>query len=490
MRQAMSDDESYKELLIKKDATEEDEDAHGSSSYTVEEAIEKMGFGWFQIRLLALCGVAWMADSMEMSILAILGPAVRCEWYLTHWHEAFLTTVVFIGMFISTYFWGYMADAYGRKTVVIFASLGIFYYGLVSSISPRYIWIVIFRGMVGFSMSGVVQGTTLISEYLPTKARGLTISFSSCFWSIGTSIEILTAMFVMPTLGWRWQLFFSSLPSLLFLSVAKMLPESARFYVASGQQEKAIEMLELVSKLNKEDLPDGKLIAAKTTCNRGSIIEMFKGGTWKTTVLLWIIWFGSHFNIYGLALLTTSLYSSGYACYGNAPLPSEDITNCVYCKSLEKTDYLNFFLVLTADFLCVLIVAALADTIGRKRLQGVGFLVMGMFYSMLYICTRSKSWTTFFLFGARCFAAVADLGGYIYTPEVYPTHIRGMALGSCSGISRIGCMLTPFVAQVLAHKSIHLTIGLYVGVSLAGFICSLLLPIETKGRKLVETEES
>ena len=43
-----------------------------------------------------------------------------------------------------------------------------------------------------------------------------------------------------------------------------MLPESARFYVASGQQDKAIEMLELVSKLNKEDLPDGKLIAAKT----------------------------------------------------------------------------------------------------------------------------------------------------------------------------------------------------------------------------------
>jgi len=137
----------------------------------------------------------------------------------------------------------------------------------------------------------------------------------------------------------------------------------------------------------------------------------------------------------------------------------------------------------------VLIVAALADTIGRKHLQGVGFIVMGLFYSLLFICTHSKSWTTFFLFGARCFAAVADLGGYIYTPEVYPTQIRGIALGSCSGISRIGCMLTPFVAQVLAHKSIHLTIGLYVAVSMTGFVCSLLLPIETKGRMLVEANE-
>ena len=35
-------------------------EANGSAGYTVEEAIEKMGFGWFQIKLLALCGVAWV----------------------------------------------------------------------------------------------------------------------------------------------------------------------------------------------------------------------------------------------------------------------------------------------------------------------------------------------------------------------------------------------------------------------------------------------
>ena len=34
-----------------------------------------------------------MADSLEMALLAILAPAVRCEWNLSHWHEAFLTTV-------------------------------------------------------------------------------------------------------------------------------------------------------------------------------------------------------------------------------------------------------------------------------------------------------------------------------------------------------------------------------------------------------------
>lgn len=34
-----------------------------------------------------------MSDSLEMALLAILAPAIRCEWGLTHWHEAGLTTV-------------------------------------------------------------------------------------------------------------------------------------------------------------------------------------------------------------------------------------------------------------------------------------------------------------------------------------------------------------------------------------------------------------
>ena len=44
--------------------------------------------------------------------------------------------------------------------------------------------------------------------------------------------------------------------------------------------------------------------------------------------------------------------------------------------------------------------------------------------------------------------------GYVYTPEVYPTSMRGIGLGACSGAARIGCMITPFVAMVsrtIAH---------------------------------------
>ena len=34
-------------------------------TFTVEEAVEKIGFGKFQWRLSILTGMAWMADAME-----------------------------------------------------------------------------------------------------------------------------------------------------------------------------------------------------------------------------------------------------------------------------------------------------------------------------------------------------------------------------------------------------------------------------------------
>lgn len=67
-------------------------------------------------------------------------------------------------------------------------------------------------------------------------------------------------------------------------------------------------------------------------------------------------------------------------------------------------------------------------------------------FSLQFFISRIS--TTMFLYGARLFISIADMCGYVYTPEVYPTSMRGIGLGACSGAARIGCMITPFVAMV------------------------------------------
>lgn len=55
---------------------------------------------------------------------------------------------------------------------------------------------------------------------------------------------------------------------------------------------------------------------------------------------------------------------------------------------------------------------------------------------------------TVFLFIIRAFASGVFQAVYVYTPEVYPTSIRGASLGFHTAAARIGAMITPFVAQV------------------------------------------
>ena len=62
-------------------------------TFTIDEAIEKIGFSRFQIKLSIVTGLAWMADSMEMMVISILAPALQCEWSLNSWQKALVTMV-------------------------------------------------------------------------------------------------------------------------------------------------------------------------------------------------------------------------------------------------------------------------------------------------------------------------------------------------------------------------------------------------------------
>ncbi len=98
--------------------TSTDQVAESVKYYTVDQAVEKIGFGLFQFKLSMLTGLAWMADAMEMMILSILAPALHCDWLLNEWQKALITTVVFCGMMLSGAVWGKLCDMYGRKTVI------------------------------------------------------------------------------------------------------------------------------------------------------------------------------------------------------------------------------------------------------------------------------------------------------------------------------------------------------------------------------------
>ncbi|XP_067294853.1 synaptic vesicle 2-related protein isoform X2 [Pseudorasbora parva] len=416
-----------------------------SETFTVEEAIEAIGFGRFQWKLSMLTGVAWMADAMEMMLLSIAAPQLRCEWRLSSWKVAFITAVVFIGMMLSSSLWGNISDKYGRKVCLILCMLWTLYYGLLSAFAPVYGWILVLRGLVGFGLGGAPQSVTLYTEFLPVKNRG-------------TSIILL---------GW--------------------LPESARFDVLRGREDKALNTLKHVAASNGSSMPSGRLIA-NTQTDRGRIKDLFIPEYCKTTLLIWFIWLCNAFSYYGLVLLTTELFQTGSACSVTDNSSMEPQCN-LGCKYLTFHDYEDLLWTTLAEFPGVLISVWMIDRIGRRKSMALFFLAFSLCILPLYACTQRTVLTVFIFLARACITAGWQVA-YVYTPEVFPTATRAIGIGTSSGMARVGALVTPFIAQVLLKTSVYLTLSVYLICCLLGAVASWALPMETTGRSLQESTQN
>ncbi|XP_072042990.1 synaptic vesicle 2-related protein-like [Amphiura filiformis] len=68
----------------------------GSSDdkFTVEQAIDQIGFGRFQVRISLITAALSMTDAGELMLLSILSPELQCKWHLAKWQQALITTIV------------------------------------------------------------------------------------------------------------------------------------------------------------------------------------------------------------------------------------------------------------------------------------------------------------------------------------------------------------------------------------------------------------
>jgi putative MFS transporter len=73
---------------------------------------------------------------------------------------------------------------------------------------------------------------------------------------------------------------------------------------------------------------------------------------------------------------------------------------------------------------------------------------------------------------------------YAYTPELYPTSVRGTGFGAASGMSRIAGALAPVIGGALLASSLVLPLTMYALGFLLGAAAVGLLGIETRGRPL------
>ncbi|CAK6983672.1 putative transporter SVOPL, partial [Scomber scombrus] len=73
------------------DAPQDAKNNNNDETFTVEEAVETIGFGRFHILLFVIMGSANIVEAMEIMLLAVVSPEIRCEWRLEDWQVALVS---------------------------------------------------------------------------------------------------------------------------------------------------------------------------------------------------------------------------------------------------------------------------------------------------------------------------------------------------------------------------------------------------------------
>lgn len=136
------------------------------------------------------------------------------------------------------------------------------------------------------------------------------------------------------------------------------MPESARYHVASGQTDKALETLEQIAKDNGKPMLLGRLVVDDSVNHnegiRGRFRDLLRPAVRSTSLLLWFIWMSCAFCYYGLVLMTTELFETSTASCAvetEADMANQIKENCsANCRTLQTTDYMDLLWTTLAEF--------------------------------------------------------------------------------------------------------------------------------------------
>ena len=433
---------------------------------SVQQAIDKIGFGRFQKRLLGVCGVTWAADGAEVLLLGFALPSLIAEFGITPVQGGLTVTATFAGMLVGAWFWGTISDYIGRRmgfqvTVLIFAL-----FGLLSAFAPSWEWLLVLRFITGFGLGGALPlDFSLYAEFLPTRNRGRNLVILESFWALGTIIAAGLAWLLVPTFGWRPLLATSALAAVLVLWIRRSIPESPRYLAISGKADEAREILDGIARENGQPAPEGELVAGERQSG-STVSRLWKPGLKQTTLMLWIAWFCISLAYYGIfTWLPQAFVAQGFS-------------------SLQT--YQNTFLLALAQVPGFFSAAYLIERIGRRNTLALYLVASGVFTFLFATVTgfggllASAMLMSFFALGAW-----GSL--YAWTPELYPTEIRTTGMGWASGMARVAGIITPTLGGILFGYALVSALSTWAAAFVIGGIAVFLLGVETKSQALSDT---
>lgn len=99
--------------------------------------------------LVLFTGLSVLGSVVENINISYILPYARCDLELTTTEQGLLNSVSFLGIVVSSHFWGFMADTWGRQKVIRIALLGGFICSILSAGAMNVSVLLVLRFLVG-----------------------------------------------------------------------------------------------------------------------------------------------------------------------------------------------------------------------------------------------------------------------------------------------------------------------------------------------------
>ena len=407
---------------------------------------------------------------------------IKKEFVLTTGQEEIIIAIVSLGAIFGALFGGPLSDKFGRKKVVLSSSLLFIVSAIGLALSNSVAELISWRAIVGVAI-GISSATAplYIAELAPRYMRGALVTLNQLAITIGILGSYLIGLLFVQSQSWRMMFVIAAIPAALQFIIMSFFPESPRYLTKVRKFDQALKVL----KRFRGTEEDAKL----------EIAHIEKMGQQKKAH--WKELFGKRVGpalLAGVGLTVIQQVTGINTIIYYAPTIFQFAGYTSDRAALLATTWVG-----VVNVLMTFIAIYLLDKVGRKPLLqfGLGGMVISLVILGIGFHTDALPQGAIGIIAIIClfvyigsFAYSLGPGGWLINSEIYPLHIRGMAMGvaTCANWLSNFLITSTFLdlVKVLGKTG---TFWLYALLGIFGMLFIWRRIPETKAKSLEEIEE-